>query len=275
MDAPRRGRAKGGSPASGDGAWLQGGVLGIEQLLDSVASESQERLELDGREGGLLAGTLEFDEIAGAGHDEIQIDLGADVFFVGEIEARFIIDESDAEGGDGVEDRGGIEASGGQELLDGECECDVSAGDGGGAGASVSLQHIAIDPERACAEPGEIDGGAHGSADEPLDFLGAAIEAAAGDITGFTLQGGIGQHGVLGGDPAAGHALFFHPARDGIFNGDGTDDTSAAALDEGGSVGIGGDVVGETDRAELVRPAGVGARGGWGGGGGVAHAGSG
>jgi hypothetical protein len=110
------------------------------------------------------------------------------------------------------------------EFPHGEFERDVGAGDGGGAGASVGGEDVAIDAERARAEGLQVDGGADAASDQPLDFGAASVDAALGDVARFAVERRVGQHRVLGGDPAAGDLLFLHPARDVFLDRDGADD---------------------------------------------------
>ena len=77
---------------------------------------------------------------------------------------------------------------------------DKAAGDAGRAGAAVGLQHVAIDGDGAGAQGGQVDGGPQAAADEPLDFLAAAVDLAP--LPFFTRGGAAGQHAVFGRDPA-------------------------------------------------------------------------
>ena len=99
-----------------------------------------------------------------------------------------------------------------------------------------------------------------------MDFLGAAVDFAFGDVALFAGEGGVGEHGILGGDPTAGDVLFFHPPGDGFVDGDAADDAGVAPFDEGGAGGVGSNVIEETDGAELVGGAAVDACSGCGAG---------
>ena len=202
--------------------------------------------------GGFLAGALDLDELAVLGEDEVEIDSGVLVLDVVEIEHRLACDDADADGGDELVERGLGEGAGGDELAAGEIDGDAGAGDGGGTGATVGLEDVAIDPQGARAEGGEIDGGAEGAADEALDLNAAAIKTALGDIAGFALEGGIREHGILRRNPAAGDGLLFHPARDALLNGGGADDAGIAEGGENRAGGVGGDAGREGNGAELV-----------------------
>ena len=111
------------------------------------------------------------------------------------------------------------------------------------------------------AEFGQIDGGAHGAADEALDFLGAAVDLAPGNVALFSLQGRVGEHRVLGRQPAAAHILFLKPARDRLLDGDTADDARLTALDQGRTGGVRGNLVVKFHRAKLAGQTTVGAGG--------------
>ncbi len=69
-------------------------------MIDPAAAEGDEFGEFVFGESGLFAGSLDFDELAAARHDEIHVDGGGDVFAVVEVEKRLAVDEADAYGGD-------------------------------------------------------------------------------------------------------------------------------------------------------------------------------
>lgn len=213
-------------------------------------------------EGGFFAAALDFDEFALPGHDDVEIDFGVLVFDVGEVEEFAAIVETDTHGGDGVGKRVFGDTLGIEERLDGEAGGEVGAGDGGGAGAAVGLEDITVDPEGVLTEFFEIEDGAEGAADEALDFNGAAVEFAAGDIALFAFVRAVGEEGVFGGEPAAGDALLFHPRRNFGLDGGGADDPRGAVGDEHRTGGVRGDVGLEGNGAELVGLAAVGAKGG-------------
>jgi hypothetical protein len=211
----------------------EGVLLEVEKLSETELAEGEHGMELRFIEGRFFAAALEFDESLVIGHDKVHIDLGVDVFGVAEIEEGRVLDQSDTDGGDGVEEGGFGDFLRLEEALDGEGEGDKAAGDGGGSGAAVGLEDVAIDPDGARAEFDEVEGGAERSADESLDFLGTAVDAAAGAVARFTLERGVREHAVFCGDPAAEDVLFFHPAWDGFLDGDAADDASIAPFDEG------------------------------------------
>jgi hypothetical protein len=56
-------------------------------------------MELLVAEGRLLAGALDLDEAALAGHDDVEVDLGVLVLDVGEVEQLAAAEDADADGG--------------------------------------------------------------------------------------------------------------------------------------------------------------------------------
>ena len=72
----------------------------------------------------------------------------------------------------------------------GDSQRQAGAGDCSRSRAAVGLQYVAIHPDGALAEFLKVDGGAHGAANEALDFLGtAALLAACGNVhTARTLE---------------------------------------------------------------------------------------
>ena len=91
------------------------------------------------------------------------------------------------------------------------------AGDGGGACASVGLDYIAVEDDGALAQGGHVDHGAEAAADQALDFVGAAADFAFFALARGAGDGGAGEHGVLGCDPAA--AGVAHPGGDAGLDG--------------------------------------------------------
>jgi hypothetical protein len=231
---------------------LDGVLLGGEELSDAVAAEIDEGIELGGIKRGFFAAGLEFDELVMVGHDEVHVDLGDDVLGVAEVQERGVVDEPDADGSHGVEQGVLGDLTRLEQAMDREGKGDIGAGDGGGAGAPIGLEDITIDPDRAGSELGEVQSGAERTADETLDFLGSAIDATAGAVARFTLESGVGEHCVFGGNPAAGKVLFFHPAGNRILDGDAAEHPGITPFDERGTEGVRCDVVLEPERADLI-----------------------
>ena len=78
---------------------------------------------------------------------------------------------------------------------------------------------------------------------------------------GLRVQGGVGEHRVFGGEPAALDFLLLHPARDGFLDGHAADDAGVAPFDERGAGGVRRDVVLKAQRTKLIGGATVGASG--------------
>lgn len=72
-------------------------------------------------------------------------------------------------------------------------------------------------------------------------------------------MGGVGEHGILGSEPATGDFLVAHPAGDAVFDGGGADDAGVSEADEDGAGGVWCDVWVKGNGAELVIGSGVGA----------------
>ena len=81
-------------------------------------------------------------------------------------------------------------------------ERDVAAGDRRRPRAAVGLEDVAVDGDRAFAEPREVDHAAQRTTDQPLDLVGPAADAALRRFAVGALGGGARQHRVLGGHPA-------------------------------------------------------------------------
>src|SRR5947208_1532908 len=75
-------------------------------------------------------------------------------------------------------------------------------------------------PNRARAEFFQIHHRAQRLADQPLDFNATTVDAAACNVARFPRLCRIPEHGIFGCEPAASHALLFHPARYCFFDGD-------------------------------------------------------
>ncbi|MCY1179458.1 hypothetical protein D9M73_198620 [compost metagenome] len=104
------------------------------------------------------------------------------------------------------------------------------AGDGRGTGTAIGLDHVAIDVQGDVTELAHVQRGAQRTADQALDFQGAATLLATAGFTLVTFAGGARQHAILGGQPAL--ALAFEEARYTVFNADRADDFGVTELDQ-------------------------------------------
>src|SRR4051794_10997164 len=68
-------------------------LLGLADSLDPRRAEVEQLVEPGPVEGGALRGRLHLDEAARAGHDQVQVDLGARVFLVVEVEEHLAVDD--------------------------------------------------------------------------------------------------------------------------------------------------------------------------------------
>ncbi len=82
-----------------------------------------------------------------------------------------------------------------------------------GARSAIGLQDIAIDPDRAWPEFFKIDNRSQRSANQTLDLALRPSSRPFVMSRGFRVCVEYGSIEYFGGKPAAGHALFFHPAR--------------------------------------------------------------
>jgi hypothetical protein len=225
--------------------------------VDALFGVVEHLAELGAGVGVVLGGGLGFDEATVGEHDDVHIDHGAGVFFVGEVEEDVAVDDADGGCGDHLFQGRGFEGAGFDELAEGEGEGDAGPGDGGGAGASVGLEDVAVEDDGALAEGLHVDYAAEGAADEALDLVGAAADLTALALACGAGEGGAGEHAVLGGDPAA--AGVAEPAGDALLDGGVAEDAGVAGLHEDGALGHGDVVGGDADLAEGVGGAVVGA----------------
>jgi hypothetical protein len=164
------------------------------------------------------------------------------VFRVVQIEHRHSLIDAGGNGGDEFPDREILQLALGEELVERDGHGHAAAGDRCGARAAVGLQDIAIDPHRALADLFQVHHGAQRAADEALDFGRASVDFPARDITWFAVERGVGQHRILGGEPAAFHLLGAHPARHVLLDRRGADHPRVAEGNEHRAGGVWCDV---------------------------------
>src|SRR5690242_6059161 len=75
-------------------------LLDPGQLGAALLRQPQQLVELDPVEGRSFGGALDLYEPALAGHHDVHVSLGADVLFVGQVQARHPVDDADRDGGD-------------------------------------------------------------------------------------------------------------------------------------------------------------------------------
>src|SRR5206468_437489 len=92
-------------------------------------------------------------------------------------------------------------------LLQGEVERNESTRDRRGPGTTIGLQDVTVDHDGPLTHQGHVDGRAQRTTDQPLDFLGAAIDPTRAGFARGARLGCPRQHRVLGGYPAFARAL--------------------------------------------------------------------
>ena len=211
-------------------------LLQIDQLADAFAGEVEQREKLLLAERRLFRGGLHFDDVAGAGHDEIGVGLGLGILGVVEIEHRGVVEHAAGDRRDMVAQRVGLDHLAGPHPGEAIVQRHPGAGDRGGAGAAVGLDHVAVDGDLPLAERRQIDHRAKAAPDQALDFDGAAALLAGGGLAARAFMGGARQHAVFGGDPAARLAL--EPGRQPVFERRGHQHVGVAELHEAGALGV-------------------------------------
>jgi hypothetical protein len=235
---------------------VKDGALNGEQFVDALFGEVEHLVELAAGVGVFLGGGLGLDEAAVGEHDDVHVDGGAGVFFVGEVEQDVAVDDADGGGGDHLFQGRGFEGAGGYELVEREGQGDAGSGDGCGAGSAVGLEDVAVEDDSALAEGLHVYDAAEAAADEALDLVGAAADLAAFGLASGAGEGGAGKHAVLGRDPAA--AGVAEPAGDALLDGGVAEDAGVTGLHEDGAFGHGDVARGDAGGAEGVGGALVG-----------------
>ena len=174
-------------------------------------AELEQAVELRAVERLALGRALHLHEAPAARHDDVEVDLGARVLVVVEVEHRLALDDAAGDRGHARRERQLGQLARVDEGAERAVQRDVAAADRGAARAAVGLQDVAVDPHRALAERLEVDDRAQRAADQPLDLDRAAVGAAARGVALLALARRGGQHPVLGADPAAPGAA--QPAR--------------------------------------------------------------
>lgn len=216
------------SGGRGDGIPLQ-----FVEVADAGFGEIHHFEETRAREGVALGGGLDFDAVAVFGHDQVHVDFGLGVFFVGEVEEDRVFDDAHAGGGDELAEGRRLEGSRGDHAVEGDGEGRAGSGDGGGACASVGLQDVAVEDDGALAEGFHVDNRAERATDEALDLVGAAADFAFFGLPRSAGEGGAREHAVFGGDPSA--AAVAEPGGDALFDGGVAEDAGVSDLDEDGA----------------------------------------
>ena len=90
----------------------------------------------------MLPTALDFDELAAAGHDHVGVHFGVFVFDVIQIEECLAVEDSDADRGDGVDQRVFSDAFRIEQFLNGETGGDVTADGVADDVVTIELQRV-------------------------------------------------------------------------------------------------------------------------------------
>ena len=154
-------------------------------------------------EGRLLGGALDFDDAAGTGQHEIGVRLGGGVLGVVEVEHRRAARmPQDTAATWPVERRRLRARSSATRCANARRSATQAPVIAAHARAAIGLQHVAVDGDLPLAQRPQVDHGAQGAADQPLDFLRAAGLLAARRLALAARVGGARQHAVFGRHPA-------------------------------------------------------------------------
>jgi hypothetical protein len=140
------------------------------------------------------------------GHHHVHVGVTTRILGVVKVENGRSLVDADRNGGDVIAQRVDDQPALGQKMRAGIIERQPGAGDGGAARSAVGLQDVAVERNLAFAERLEVGHRTQGTADQTLDFLGAASLLA---FRRFALRTGVrraGQHAIFGGDPARSRA---------------------------------------------------------------------
>src|SRR5262249_42294414 len=88
------------------GTRVEGATLEADEAADAGLRDGQERVQPGAAERHLFSGPLHLHELAGAGHDDVHVDLGGRVLGVVQVQERQALDDTDADSRDAVPDRG-------------------------------------------------------------------------------------------------------------------------------------------------------------------------
>src|SRR5690606_31566327 len=119
------------------------------------------------------------------------------------------------------------------------------------------LEDVAVQGDGALAEPGAVDAGAQGAADQALDLERAAALLAAGGLAVAAGVGGARQHAVFGGHPA--FALAAQESRYALFHARGAQHPGVAEADQYRAFGVAGVAAFQAHLAKLSGGAAAGA----------------
>src|SRR5262249_37611268 len=146
---------------------------------------------------------LDLDNSAAAGEHEIGIGGRDRVLRIIQVENRGAAVDATGDSGHLVLDGMARDQSGRGYEAYALIERDKASSDRGGTGPAIGLDDVAIDDDLAFAEHVQCGHRAQRTADETLDFLGAAALLARGCLAPGALGGCAREHAVFGRYPAA------------------------------------------------------------------------
>src|SRR5215211_280690 len=224
-------------------------------LVDPGSGQVEQLVEPLPRKRLPLRRRLHLDQLAAAGRDDVDVDVGGRVLRVVEIEQRLAVHDSCGDGGDGTGER--LREP---EPVEPQLGRDINAGDRGRPCAAVGLQDVAVEPERALAERVEVGDGANGAADQSLDLDRPALLAPRTRLALRPLAGRRRQERVLRGQPPS--SLAVQPPWDAVLDARRAEDARLPARDQHRPVRLLEETRNDFERTQLVRQAAVGSHAG-------------
>ena len=151
---------------------LEGGLLGLDDLLDARVGQAEEGGEVLPRKGLSFRSRLDLYELAAVGLDDVHVERGLGIFGVVEVQELPPADDPDADAGDEVPERHLVDLPFIQEFLQRHGQGHAAGGDRGHPGSAVGLDDVAVDDDRPLAQDLQVGHGAERPPDQPLDLLG-------------------------------------------------------------------------------------------------------
>ena len=208
----------------------QRGALRVHQLAHARLGQIQQPVQLAAGIALALTGALHLHVAHLApgvpGHDHVHVHLGAAVLGIFQIQHTLAVHHAHGHRRHLTHDGRIHQHAVVEELVHGQTQRRERAGDGRGARAAVGLNHVAVDVDRALAQPGQVARGAERAADEPLNLHAAPVLLHA--VPGLALGRGSGQHGVFRREPSG--ALALQERRNALLHRRGADHPRPAAL---------------------------------------------
>ena len=132
-------------------------ALRLHQGAAAAFTQIQQGVELIAGKGAALARTLQLDKLALLVHYKIHVRVRAAVFRIAQIQAGRALHHACADGGDLVDNGRFAQLALADQPVNRANQRHKAARDGSRARAAVSLQHIAVNGDRALAQSFTID----------------------------------------------------------------------------------------------------------------------